>query len=520
MFHRFATAFAHHACARGLQRTSPEVLMNFVFLVFIMLVAVWLRWTHLFDEFSIDENWHLYAAMADSWSEFFAAIRIHAHPPLAFLPAWLSLKIFGFSPFQARLVPFLLGVVIIPMSGYGLHRLCRDRWSALIAMALLAVAPNFIEISTSVRGYSLAIFLLVLWMITICNLQDDPTRSSIHVRSLFLMFASVLSNYGALFCIIPTYVVCLFWRRRLVLQSQQNVIMWWFVIYSLFILLAIASAIMHSSAVQLSLLYLKPMIFQGVFSLREMGEYFIQSHLVMYSFGTSGAAEFFLFLGFLGAAYMAYWREVSRRVVITLLVSFCISDISMWFLSVIHRYPYGPIRHSVFLMLLAFAVCAIGLSAAADRMLYPRQVKAIVLAAMLGCGAMLWQWPCPKESSEASTMEHLLSQLKESHSGIVIEPSLAAGMISHIHDHRPVALYTKSHLDNVYNGISFYRDSKADPIVSVRQCLENHDSCWLVRSQDFFPTLESQFENEVRLNTTKHGKFQWLAFSAHEFTKL
>jgi len=83
------------------------------------------------------------------------------NPPLWFVLAWISEKLFGVSPQSLKLVSLLAGTATIPLT-YLLGRWTVSVRAGLVASALAALSPFLIYYSTEARPYALLVLLCLL----------------------------------------------------------------------------------------------------------------------------------------------------------------------------------------------------------------------------------------------------------------------------------------------------------------------------------------------------------------------
>lgn len=97
------------------------------------------------------------------------------NPPLWFVFAWASEKVFGASPQSLKLVSLLAGTATIPMT-YMLGRLTVGVRAGLVACTLVALSPFLIFYSSEARPYALLVFLCVLSTLALLRAVDTGGR--------------------------------------------------------------------------------------------------------------------------------------------------------------------------------------------------------------------------------------------------------------------------------------------------------------------------------------------------------
>ena len=97
------------------------------------------------------------------------------NPPLWFVFAWASEKVFGASAESLKLVSLLAGTATIPMT-YMLGRRTVGVRAGLVACALVALSPFLIFYSTEARPYALLVFLGLLSTLALLRALDTGGR--------------------------------------------------------------------------------------------------------------------------------------------------------------------------------------------------------------------------------------------------------------------------------------------------------------------------------------------------------
>ncbi|MBC6609356.1 glycosyltransferase family 39 protein [Hymenobacter sp. BT507] len=117
----------------------------------------------------------------------------------------------GLSVFSARLVPVMLGILTLPLLGWGLRPL--GRYPALLGMFLVAIVPWHFMLSRWALESNLAPFFMLLGCVLLIRGILTGRRRWI-VPSL-VPFALALYAYGTTVIVLPTMLVlllCFYWR--------------------------------------------------------------------------------------------------------------------------------------------------------------------------------------------------------------------------------------------------------------------------------------------------------------------
>lgn len=140
----------------------------------------------------------------------FATLRSVAHtentPPLWYILAWVSSRLFGTGEIALRWPSALAGIATVPVAwgiGYELAgRGVSGRRAGLVAAAIVACNPLFFWYSQEARAYALYAFCAALAMLCFLRADRDPTPRRLALFALSGALALV-SFYFAVFLLIP-----------------------------------------------------------------------------------------------------------------------------------------------------------------------------------------------------------------------------------------------------------------------------------------------------------------------------
>ncbi len=119
-------------------------------------------WIGTHNAIEYDGWWHVFNAQQDRWSNFVAAARGDAHPPLYLLLLRLSILVLGKAPLAYRAVSIAAGTASIFLIGVTARRVTARPALALGAALAFALSRGAIETACEVRSYALAILLVLL----------------------------------------------------------------------------------------------------------------------------------------------------------------------------------------------------------------------------------------------------------------------------------------------------------------------------------------------------------------------
>ncbi|MGE4564646.1 MAG: hypothetical protein AB7F32_07235, partial [Victivallaceae bacterium] len=129
--------------------------------VLITLGGLALRLTSLGGSLQYDEIWTLEFYASKSIGTIFSDLSLPNNHPLNSL--LVKLTAIGENSVTIRLAAWLAGVLAIPAAGYLAWLVSRRRRAALWTMALIALSAPLAVYSQLARGYSLQLFLLLVF---------------------------------------------------------------------------------------------------------------------------------------------------------------------------------------------------------------------------------------------------------------------------------------------------------------------------------------------------------------------
>ena len=190
------------------------------FVIVLAVITLWgaaMRLVYLQVPMSHDES---YTVTVFSPSLWYAITNYHApnNHILHTILVHFSTVAFGLQPWAVRLPALLAGILIIPAT-YILGKAIYDRYTGLLAAALVSWWPVQINYSTSARGYSLiALFALItLWLGTVVRREKNL------MAWLLIVFFSALGFYTVPVMLFPFGVlfVWLFMENMVAGQGDE-----------------------------------------------------------------------------------------------------------------------------------------------------------------------------------------------------------------------------------------------------------------------------------------------------------
>ncbi|MBV9302426.1 MAG: phospholipid carrier-dependent glycosyltransferase [Acidobacteriaceae bacterium] len=196
-------------------RVASDKLFSYALwiIVLVALVPRLLLGAHQFIHY--DGYWHVFIATQDRWALFFSEWRKDAHPLLFYLLLRYVARL-GHSHLVYRSICIFPGVGSVFLIGQIARRLLRSRIIALLAAAAFGFSITMIDMSCDVRGYPLALFLVLCAFLFFLDLFVDFSQARINRALLwFGIFSSlaISTEYYAVFfwlaCLIAVLVCAL-----------------------------------------------------------------------------------------------------------------------------------------------------------------------------------------------------------------------------------------------------------------------------------------------------------------------
>jgi hypothetical protein len=172
-------------------------------------VRLWLMWSL---PVGFDEHWHRFVADARPLAQLVTELKDVAHPPLCIL----LLRAIGWvtgSAIAARTVAVVPGVVSLAWWFVAARRVGLCAPMALAGTLLLALLPAHAQVSTSVRGYALAMMFQVAAFAELVRWIEAPRGRRVPGRALAWLALGMWSEYCTVFVAAAFGVVWLFALR-------------------------------------------------------------------------------------------------------------------------------------------------------------------------------------------------------------------------------------------------------------------------------------------------------------------
>jgi len=150
-----------------------------------------------------DGYWHVFTATQDRWALFLSEWHIDAHPPLYYLLLRIVAKM-GHSHLVYRSASIIPGVGSVYVIGLIARKLCRSTTVALLTAAAYGFSITIIDITCDVRGYALALFLILLAFYYFLNFllgecQHNQVKRSLVLFGIFTSAAISVEYYAIFF---------------------------------------------------------------------------------------------------------------------------------------------------------------------------------------------------------------------------------------------------------------------------------------------------------------------------------
>jgi hypothetical protein len=152
-----------------------------------------------------DGYWHVFTATQDRWELFISEWQRDAHPPLYYLLLRVVASL-GHSHLLYRSLSIIPGVASVYVIGRIARNLCRNTTVALLTAAGYGFSITVIDITCDVRGYALALFLVLLafyyfldFLLGRC--QQKQVKRSIALFGIFTSLGIAVEYYAVFFWI-------------------------------------------------------------------------------------------------------------------------------------------------------------------------------------------------------------------------------------------------------------------------------------------------------------------------------
>ena len=160
-----------------------------------------------------DGYWHVFTATQDKWEVFISEWRKDAHPPLYYLLLRVVASL-GHSHLIYRSLSIVPGVASVYVMGLIARKLYRSTTVALLMAAAYGCSITIIDITCDVRGYALALFLIVLAFYYFVDFlldgwEQKEAKRSIALFGIFTSLAITVEYYAIFFWIACLGVVLL-----------------------------------------------------------------------------------------------------------------------------------------------------------------------------------------------------------------------------------------------------------------------------------------------------------------------
>jgi hypothetical protein len=150
-----------------------------------------------------DGYWNVFTATQDRWALFLSEWQADEHPPLYYLLLRIVAKI-GHSHLVYRSLSIIPGVGSVYVIGLIARKLCHSTTVALLTAAAYGFSITIIDITCDVRGYALALFLILLAFYYFLNFllgecQQKQIKRSLVLFGIFTSAALSVEYYAIFF---------------------------------------------------------------------------------------------------------------------------------------------------------------------------------------------------------------------------------------------------------------------------------------------------------------------------------
>jgi len=138
-----------------------------------------------------------YATLHSAAALFTHLVRHEIHPPLFFLIERVSVRLLGSGDVALRLIPAVCGVLLVPVA-YVLARKALDDRTAVVAAAIVAVHPYFLQNSQEARATVLVGLLVAVAVVLLAILLERGLSPLVCVAFLAVVVSAFWADHLAL----------------------------------------------------------------------------------------------------------------------------------------------------------------------------------------------------------------------------------------------------------------------------------------------------------------------------------
>ena len=202
-------------------KNTKDRLLLWGILALGTILRFFMIWKRPFDG---DEGIVLKVANFSHFKDIFQGAATDVHPPLLHYLIHISIKIFGFSTFSARLPSALAGIGAIYFSFLIFKKLFNEK-TGLISALLVSLSALLIYSSQEARFYSLLVFLFLGAFYFTLKIREQSKLSSWLWFGLFSI-AMVYCQYLGWF-LLGFLSVILIWQKKDLLKNIISIIAVW-----------------------------------------------------------------------------------------------------------------------------------------------------------------------------------------------------------------------------------------------------------------------------------------------------
>jgi len=369
---------------------------------------IWRLWYATHTYLNPDEALH-YTVAAHPWyglAGFYRNAAITTHPPL-FIVALEAVLQLGRSEWLLRLVPAVAGVMFPWSVGLWVRRLS-GLAGALAAQMVLTFSPSLIDLSTEVRGYTLA-FLFLSVALVLLEEALDTARTSYMVWFHVFLYLAILTEYCVIWIVasMGVYALCRLWRH----QAARGLRVVWLLgqtgafLLCLFLFYTQIARLSRGDLQAAYSTWLRDMFPQSndspaLFALRGTLRQFL--YLFQHRWPARVAAIVFSF------GLYKLWKGKSAVHVLLLALPFGLAAGA----AIVHMFPYGPSRHTSVLCILIVAGLGCAIQSVAKNRMLPVLTAALPLVIIWNLFSIDLGFAIPRDRRQLSSMREAVMFLE------------------------------------------------------------------------------------------------------------
>ena len=194
-----------------IQRIKLSLIVYRVEIISLVLIifGIFLRLLHIgTGSLNPDEAWVAFSVTRPTFSEMLE--NIMAAPFLFNVVLFYTMKILPYYEVSLRLIPFIFGIICLPLMYLLTYRLTKSKTVALISLIIIAINPWHIHFSRLLKQYTAETFFFMALIILTESLLYTKYRKAEYFLFAILTIISPIFSYPCVFFLILIFPVLLY----------------------------------------------------------------------------------------------------------------------------------------------------------------------------------------------------------------------------------------------------------------------------------------------------------------------